>query len=110
MLSTSFSCTGCNEPLTVQSSHPVDIEWERYVVGGGYLGWVICTTHEVIERLEVDTLGIAGSWGIVGGGSFFGQRLTCAHECSGSGNAGNRAPVAPGPFQTEPQGSADTAI
>jgi hypothetical protein len=113
MRSSTFSCPGCSELVTVESSQPVDIEWERYVVRGGYLGWLICATHEVIDRLEIDMAESAGSWAFVGGGDFFGQRLTCVHECSGGGHASDRAPVTPAPpsrqFRTEPQGSAETA-
>ena len=108
MLSTTFSCPGCSELVAIESSQPVDIEWEPYVVGGGYLGWLICATHEVIDRLEVHSAESAGSWKFEGGGDCFGQRLTCAHECFGGGNASDRAPVPPVPpsrqFQAEREG------
>jgi hypothetical protein len=95
MLSTMSRCPGCGREETVESSHPIDIVWDR-CSEGGYCAWVYGATNEVVERMEVDHQGRSISHED-GPRNYCGALFACIHECPGGDEAGDRARVTPTP-------------
>ena len=87
------TCPGCEQTLIVRTTCPINVEWDR-LVDGRYMGWVICSTHEIIHEFWMMIDGVLqGGWdggSQPGDDSLFGRQLAMVHECSGGGESNDR--------------------
>jgi hypothetical protein len=74
--------------VVIRSSAPADVVWEQH--GSVYLGWIVCTAKEVVTEF---------GWSVDGSNVLTFDNvdprdrrlLDIVHECSGGGEAGDRA-------------------